>query len=69
MPRGADTILDTPGGVQVRIDESWLGGVATLRSVDAVGIESIRFADPIAAAGRWGGDFRDGATVVVGMAR
>ena len=69
VARGPDTFLSAPGEVQVRIDGSWLGGVATLRSVTAAGIESIRWVDPIAAAGRWGGDFRNGAIVIVGLPR
>jgi hypothetical protein len=69
VPRGSDTILAAPGEVQVRVDESWLGGIATLRSVAAVGIEAIRWVDPVSAAGRWGGDFRNGAIVIVGLAR
>ncbi len=69
VPRGSDTILAAPGEVQVRVDESWLGGIATLRSVAAVGIEAIQWVDPVSAAGRWGGDFRNGAIVIVGLAR
>jgi hypothetical protein len=69
VPRGSDTILSAPGEVQVRVDESWLGGIATLRSVASVGIEAIRWVDPVAAAGRWGGDFRNGAIVIVGLER
>ena len=69
LPRGADTFVNAPGEVQVRVDESWLGGVATLSSVAVAGIEAIRYVDPVAAAGRWGGDFRNGAIVIVGLAR
>ena len=69
VPRGPDTILNAPGEVQIRVDESWLGGVATLSSVPVAGIEAIRYVDPVAAAGRWGGDFRNGAIVIIGIAR
>ena len=69
VPRGADTFVNAPGEVQVRVDESWLGGVSTLSSVAVAGIEAIRYVDPVAAAGRWGGDFRNGAIVIVGLSR
>ena len=69
VPRGADTFVNAPAEVQVRVDESWLGGVATLSSVAVAGIEAIRYVDPVTAAGRWGGDFRNGAIVIVGLAR
>ena len=38
VARGPDTVLGGPGEVQVRVDDSWLGGVGSLRGVVAAGI-------------------------------
>lgn len=67
--KGADTILGEQGEVQVRLDESPLGGIASLQQVTAVGVTSIRFVDGITAAGRWGGAYTHGAILVTGMKR
>lgn len=64
--RGSDTFLGGRGGVQVRMDDMWLGGVSTLIGVSRLDIDSLAFVDPVSAAGRWGGDFRDGVIVIYG---
>lgn len=64
--RGPDTILGATNGVQVRMDDLWLGGVSELRGVSRLDIDSLRFVDPVSAAGRWGGSFRDGVIEIFG---
>ena len=64
--RGPDTIYGGPGGVQVRMDDMWLGSVASLRGVSRLDIDSLAFVDPVSAAGRWGGNFRDGVILIYG---
>ena len=67
--KGADTILGDQGEVQVRLDDTPLGGIASLRQVTSVGIASMRFVDGITAAGRWGGAYANGAILIVGLKR
>ena len=67
--KGADTILGEQGEVQVRLDDSPLGGIAALRQVNSVGIESLRFIDGVTAAGRWGGAYANGAILIAAMKR
>jgi hypothetical protein len=67
--KGADTILGEQGEVQVRLDDSPLGGIASLRQVNSVGIASMRFIDVITAAGRWGGAYANGAILISVMKR
>lgn len=64
--RGPDSILGAPGGVQVRMDDMWIGGVSSLRGVSRLDVDSIAFIDPVSAAGRWGGNFRDGVILIYG---
>ena len=67
--RGVDTILGQQGEVQVRVDDSLVGGVAALRTLAPAGIASIRFVDPVAAAGRWGSSHMHGAILVSTLSR
>ncbi len=64
--RGPDTVYGGPGGVQVRMDGMWLGNTTSLRGVSPLDIDSLAFIDPVAAAGRWGGNFRDGVILIYG---
>lgn len=64
QPRGTDTVNLPPGGVMARMDNNELGTVQTLHSVPTSGITSIRFYDPITAAGRWGLGYAHGAVVI-----
>jgi hypothetical protein len=67
--KGADTFLGEQSEVQVRLDDSPLGGIAALRQVTSVGIASIRFVDGVTAAGRWGGAYVNGAILISTMRR
>ena len=62
--KGTDTFLGEQSEVQVRLDDSPLGGIAALRQVTSVGIGSIRFVDGVTAAGRWGGSYVNGAILI-----
>ena len=64
--RGPAAIRGDPTGVQVRMDNMWLGGASALHNVLALDVVSMEFIDPVAAAGRWGGNFRDGVILIVG---
>lgn len=61
---GAKTIYGETPEVQVRIDNSHLGGVNTLRDIPVTEITSIHFVDPVTAAAQWGGDHVNGAIVI-----
>ena len=61
---GADRISGQPVPVQVHLGDVRAGGVAALREVSVRDIESIRWIDPVSAAGRWGLDYGNGAIVV-----
>ena len=61
---GPDSILGESPEVQVHLDENRLGGVATLRNIATTNITSIRFVDPVTAAGQWGGDHANGAIII-----
>jgi hypothetical protein len=67
--KGPDTILGEQGEIQIRLDDSPLGGIASLRQVNALGIAAIRWIDPVSAAGRWGGAYAHGAIVIMGLKR
>jgi hypothetical protein len=56
--------LATPSEVLVYIDNSRLGGTATLRQVPAANIASIRFIDAGTAITRWGVDHGKGVIMV-----
>jgi hypothetical protein len=62
--RGADTIMGQQGEVQVRVDDSPAGGIGVLRTLTPSVIASMRFVDPVAAAGRWGSSHMHGAILV-----
>jgi hypothetical protein len=62
--RGAESIYGEPPEVQVRIDNSHLGGPSTLREIPVADITSIRFVDGATAAAQWGGDHINGAIVI-----
>jgi hypothetical protein len=62
--RGTDTINQKPGDVVVRLDDNEYGTVQSLRNLSPVGITSIRFVDPVSAAGRWGMGYAHGAILI-----
>ena len=62
--RGPDSINMQPGQVQVRLDDTRLGGVEALRSIAPTGIGSIQWVDPTTAAARWGMGYGHGAIVI-----
>jgi len=62
--RGPDTLLGEQGEVQVYVDNTRLGGVATLRNLPIAGITSIQFFSPTEAAARWGLNHGQGAIYV-----
>ena len=51
--RGPDS-FSTPSEVQVYLDDTRLGGVETLKTLDAQSLAYIRFFDGNAASARWG---------------
>jgi hypothetical protein len=62
--RGPDSINMQSGQVQVRLDDTQLGGVETLRNIPPAGVVSIQWVDPNTAAGRWGMGYGHGAILV-----
>ena len=62
--RGPDSINLQPGQVQVRLDDTQLGGVESLRNIVPAGVVSIQWVDPTAAAARWGMGYGHGAILV-----
>jgi hypothetical protein len=62
--RGPDSINLQSGAVQVRLDDTGVGGVEMLRNIAPAGVVSIRWVDPTTAAGRWGMGYGHGAIVV-----
>lgn len=66
---GPDSILGETPDVQVHLDDNRLGGTAALRNIATADIASIRFVDPVSAAGRWGGDHANGAIIITTGAR
>jgi hypothetical protein len=62
--RGPDSVNLQPGSVMVRMDDNELGSVQALRTLPPQGITSIRFVDPVSAAGRWGLGYAHGAIVI-----
>ena len=62
--RGPDSINMQSGQVQVRLDDTQLGGVETLRNIPPAGVVSIQWVDPTTAAGRWGMGYGHGAILV-----
>jgi hypothetical protein len=62
--RGPDSINMAPGQVQVRLDDTQLGGVESLRNIAPAGVTSISWVDPTTAAARWGMGYGHGAIVV-----
>ena len=62
--RGPDSINMQPGQVQVRLDDTQVGGVESLRSIAPIGVVQIQWVDPTTAAGRWGMGYGHGAIVI-----
>ena len=58
--RGPDTILGAQVEVQVIFDDARLGGPSTLRGIAVSDVAYFQFVDPVAAAGRWGGEHANG---------
>lgn len=56
--------FQSPGYVQVYLDDVRLGGVENLRSIATQGVQYIRWYDPITASSRWGLNHEQGAIVV-----
>lgn len=56
--------FQSPGVVQVYVDDVRLGGVENLRSLAVQGVQYIRWYDPISASSRWGLNHEQGAIVV-----
>jgi hypothetical protein len=61
---GADRISGEGLPIQVHLGDVRAGGVAALRDISVRDIESLRWIDPVSAAGRWGLDYGNGAIVV-----
>ena len=57
--------LNTQREVQVYLDDSRLGGVQTLRQINASQIRQIRYIDAATAINRWGVDHGQGVIMVV----
>lgn len=62
--QGPDSFLGGQGQVQVHIDGNWIGPVQNMRNLAAHGVTSVRWLDPVDAAGRFGLDHGHGAIVV-----
>lgn len=62
--QGPDTFMGSPGQVQVHVDGNWLGGVQAMRTLAAHGVTSVRWLNPVDAAGRFGLDHSHGAIIV-----
>ena len=62
--RGPDSINMQPGQVQVRLDDTQIGGVESLRGIAPTGVVTIQWVDPTTAAGRWGMGYGHGAILV-----
>lgn len=56
--------FQSPGFVQVYLDDVRLGGVENLRTLAVQGVQYIRWYDPISASSRWGLNHEQGAIVV-----
>ena len=56
--------FQSPGFVQVYLDDVRLGGVENLRTIATQGVQTIRWYDPITASSRWGLNHEQGAIVV-----
>lgn len=61
--RGTDS-FNNPGEVQVYLDNNRLGGIETLRGIQANPIVSIRFIPGLEASGRWGLDHGHGVIFI-----
>ena len=61
--RGTDS-FNNPGEVQVYLDNVRLGGIDTLRGIQANPIISIRFISGLEASGRWGLDHGHGVIFI-----
>lgn len=51
--------------LQVYLDNQRIGGVEELRNIAPLGVQSVRFYDPIAASARWGLNHGGGAIYVL----
>jgi hypothetical protein len=63
LTKGTDSFA-SPSQVRVYVDNTFFGGVETLRNVDANTIRGIRYFDGIAATARWGMDHGQGVIQV-----
>ncbi len=61
--KGTDS-FSSPSQIRVYVDNTFLGGVESLRNVDANTIHGIRWIDGIAATARWGMDHGHGVIQV-----
>ena len=63
VTKGTDSFA-SPSQVRVYVDNTFLGGVESLKNVDANTIRGIRWIDGIAATARWGMDHGQGVIQV-----
>ena len=63
ITRGTDS-FSAPSEVRVYLDNTRLGGIASLRSIDPTTIAYIRHFDGISATARWGIDHGQGVIYV-----
>jgi hypothetical protein len=62
--KGVDSFRN-PGQVRVYVDDTFLGGVETLRTIAVSTIYVIRHLDGVAATARWGVDHGQGVILVM----
>ena len=56
--------FQSPGYVQVYLDDVRLGGVENMRTLAVQGVQYVRWYDPISASSRWGLNHEQGAIVI-----
>jgi len=61
--RGTDS-FQSPSQIRVYVDNTFLGGIESLKNIDANTIRGIRYIDGIAATARWGMDHGQGVIQV-----
>jgi hypothetical protein len=62
--RGTNSLTQTPTQVQVYLDNSRLGGIETLSTVNLASVVYIRHYDGLAATARWGLDHGQGVIYI-----
>ena len=62
--RGPTSLTSRDAQIQVYIDDNRLGGIETLRTINASVVQYIRWFDGITATGRWGLDHGAGVIYV-----